>query len=385
MEVRICVLAAAWWFGASASASCDGVPARSGSELRLLFVTGAIRDPVDATAPPNDTGRLFVVEQAGRIWIVDLADDSVTSTPFLDIRSRIAAGGERGLLGLAFHPGYAENGHFFVSYTRSGDGDSVVARYTVSPSDPARADAASERVLLVIDQPFANHNGGQIAFGPLDGYLYLATGDGGSGGDPGNRAQDPNQLLGKILRIDVDGGDPYSIPPSNPFAGDDGVRDEIWALGLRNPWRFAFDRETGDMIVADVGQGAWEEINFQSAAWAGGANYEWRVREGNHPYSATTAFGPGTRVPPVLEYPHAGSGFTGCSVTGGRLYRGCSMPDLHGTYFFADYCAGWIRSLAFDGGVVRDLRDRTAELNANLAGGAAVSITSFGEDGRGEL
>ena len=365
---------------------CSGVEPASGSTLRAQLVTSALSSPVDATAPPGDTARLFIVEQVGRIRILDLADDTLVTRPFLDIASKVDSGGEKGLLGLAFHPQYAQNGFFHVNYTRTVDSrlETVVERYSVSGTDPDAADPASGKLILRFSQPFSNHNGGQLAFGPTDGYLYISTGDGGSGGDPQNNAQNPLSYLGKILRIDVSSGDPYGIPPGNPFAGGTGALPEIWALGLRNPWRCAFDPETGDFFIADVGQSAWEEVNRQPASSSGGENYGWKVREGTHPFS-NTPFGPGTVVDPIHEYPHSGTGLTGCSITGGVVYRGCLMPDLHGTYFFADYCGDWVASFKVEGGTVSGLADRTAELNADLGSAQISSIAAFGLDGRGEV
>lgn len=381
---------------------CEGVPAVAGEAITLELVTSSLQDPVDATAPPGDTGRLFVVEQRGRIRVIDLADDSLAPTPFLDISSKVSCCGERGLLGLAFHPDYAANGFFYVNYTRSAGSvcsaspppgcpddssvETVVARYSVSAEDPDVADPASEEVLLAFCQPFGNHNAGQVAFGPLDGYLYIATGDGGSGGDPCNSGQRTDTYLGKILRIDVDGGDPYAIPPDNPFVAEPDVFDEIWALGLRNPWRFAFDRETGDLYIADVGQGSWEEVDYQPASSSGGENYQWRRREGDHTYNAGTDLSVGNSTGPLFEYAHGGGFLGGCSITGGKVYRGCRMPDIHGTYFFADYCNNWVGSFRIESGEVVDLRDRTAELNAGIQPGDVVDeITAFGEDARGEV
>src|SRR5687767_4865131 len=245
--------------------------------VALQPVVSGLTEPV-AIAHAQDN-RLFIVLQAGQIVIWN--GTSLLQTSFLDIRSLVSSGGERGLLGLAFHPDYSQNGFFFVNYTdRSGNGDTVVARYSVSAADPNRADPASARTLLVIDQPFSNHNGGQLQFGP-DRYLYIGMGDGGSGGDPQNFAQNRAQLLGKILRIDVDSGNPYGIPPTNPFVGLSGMRPEIWAQGMRNPWRFSFDSITGDLWIADVGQGDVEEIDFQPASSRGGENYGWRIKEGS--------------------------------------------------------------------------------------------------------
>ncbi|MBI4606305.1 MAG: PQQ-dependent sugar dehydrogenase [Planctomycetes bacterium] len=369
---------------------CSGIAPASGAELRAELVADGLENPVDVAAPPGDTARLFVVEQRGRIRIIDLATDALRPQAFLDITARVNYGGEKGLLGLAFHPRYAENGLFFVNYTRTGGPtglETAIARFQVS-SDPEVADPTAT-VLLTYAQPFANHNGGQVAFGPLDGYLYISTGDGGSGGDPNNNGQNPLSYLGKLLRIDVDSGDPYAVPATNPFAGSAGVLGEIWALGLRNPWRFTFDPENGDIYIADVGQGLWEEVDYQPGTSAGGENYEWRTREGAHSYSAGTSYGPGTRTAPLIEYPHPdqdpSTTFEGVSVTGGVLYRGCSMTDLHGAYFYADYGRHWVRTFRVVDGKVTDHRDRTAELNLGIAPDLLDDITAFGTDGRGEV
>jgi glucose/arabinose dehydrogenase len=297
--------------------------------------TGLSR-PVQMTHAGDGSGRLFVVEQAGRIRLID--DGELVATPFLDISDRVSCCGERGLLGLAFPPGYSSKGYFYVNYT-GASGDTVVARFLVT-GDPSAADAGSEEVILTIDQPYSNHNGGQLAFGP-DGYLYIGTGDGGSGGDPQNNAQDRLSLLGKILRIDVESGSgPYAIPEGNPFADVDDAQPEIWALGLRNPWRFSFDTETGDLFIADVGQGDYEEINVQPAASTGGENYGWRILEGSHCYESDPCDTRGLELP-VFEYDHS----LGCSVTGGFVSRSGTWPRLDGVYLFGDYCSGRVWGL----------------------------------------
>ena len=346
----------------------------STTPLSAVRVANGLTRPVFVCAPPGDSDRLFIVEQDGAIKI--LTDFGVLSTPFMDIDGLVgSSGNEQGLLSMAFHPDYASNGHFFVNYTNNS-GDTVIARYNVS-GDPNVADAGSALVLMTIPQDFTNHNGGQLQFGP-DGYLYIGMGDGGSAGDPNNHAQDLDALLGKMLRLDVDAGAPY-IPASNPFVGAAGL-DEIWAYGLRNPWRFSFDRLTGDLYIGDVGQNAWEEVDFQPADSAGGENYGWRCYEGNNSYNTSGCDDPNTMVFPILEYDHSGGA---CSITGGYVYRGCTMPDLTGTYFYAEYCANWIRSFRYDGVSVTDQQDRTAELTPVT--GAISQIVSFGEDGDGEL
>lgn len=345
------------------------------------IVTGLAR-PVLVTAAPGDTSRLFIVEQrsgsTGRIRIFDLATNLLVSTPFLSLT--VSTGSEQGLLGMAFHPDYNTNGYFFINYTNSS-GNTIVARYQVS-SNPNIANSGSATTVMSISQPYSNHNGGMIAFGPNDGYLYIGTGDGGSGGDPGNRAQDiSGQLLGKILRIDVDSL-PYSIPADNPFVGVTGD-DEIWAYGMRNPWRFSFDRDTGDLYIGDVGQNAWEEIDIQPAGAAGGENYGWRCYEGDHAYNTSGCPSASTMVFPVHEYAQGGSPYR-CSITGGNVYRGDGIPDLQGTYFFGDYCSNQIWSFRWDGsGGITNLEDRTSELSPNA--GSIGSISSFGEGADGTI
>jgi glucose/arabinose dehydrogenase len=334
--------------------------------FRLELVASGLESPVHLAAAPDDP-RIFVVERRGRIRIIE--DGKLMAEPFLDITSRVGSGGsEQGLLSVAFHPDFASNGYFFVNYT-DRNGDTRVERYTVGP-DADRADPASAKLILTIDQPFANHNGGLIVFGP-DGMLYIGMGDGGSGGDPLGHGQNLGTLLGALLRIDVDRGDPYAIPPDNPFVGRAGARGEIWAYGLRNPWRFAFDRTAGLLYIADVGQNRWEEVNVAPAS-AGGLNYGWNLTEGNHCFPSDPCDRTGL-TPPVLEYSHD----EGCSVTGGHVYRGRAIPELVGHYFYADYCRGWIRSFRYTSEGVRDAQTWSV--------GNVGMITSFGEDSDGEL
>jgi glucose/arabinose dehydrogenase len=357
-----------------------GAAVGSGHALRTQLVVSGLERPVFVTAPAGDA-RLFIVEQRGRILV--LRDGELLPTPFLDIDPLVPdVGGadERGLLGLAFHPDYAANGFFYVNYIDLQN-RTVVARYQVDADDPDVADPTSATILLVIPQPFANHNGGMMAFGPEDGYLYIGMGDGGSAGDPLNNAQNLGVLLGKMLRIDVDSGEPYAIPPDNPFVDDPQARDEIWAYGLRNPWRWSFDRLTGDLYIADVGQNAWEEIDYQPAGSPGGENYGWRLMEGTHCYEPPADCDDDSLTPPIFEYGHTGGA---CSVTGGYVYRGEAIPGLQGTYFFADWCNGKIWSFRYEGGQILEFTDRTAELDPG--GGNAISFpSSFGEDGFGEL
>jgi glucose/arabinose dehydrogenase len=323
--------------------------------------------PVQVAHAGDGSGTLYVVEQGGRIRT--LKDGALGVVPFLDISARVVNGGERGLLGVAFSPGYATTGTFYVNYTRGEDGATVVARYRVT-RNPDVADPSSEEVLLIIDQPFGNHNGGQIAFGP-DGFLYIGMGDGGSGGDPQGNAQNPGTLLGKMLRIDVEGGVfPYDVPLGNPFVDNTGFRGEIWALGLRNPWRFSFDRGTGDLYIGDVGQGSFEEVDFQPASSTGGENYGWNVLEGNSCFGGT-ACNPLDFVPPVAVYDHS----QGCSITGGAVYRGGAYPGMEGIYFYADFCSGRVWGLS---------RDGSAWENSLLLT-VPFSVSSFGEDEAGNL
>ena len=360
------------------SNSPAGVPPPTGTSIRLLpIVTSGLSSPVYLAAPPGDTARLFVVEQPGRIRVVQ--HGQLLGTPFLDITSRVLSGGEEGLLSVAFHPRYGTNHYFYVDYTRSNTaGDTVytmIERYSVS-ADSNVADLASRKVILQITQPqpvsmYPNHKGGLVMFGP-DGMLYIGMGDGGSGGDPQNRAQNPDSLLGKLLRIDVDGGDPYGIPAGNPFATSGGAK-EIWAVGLRNPWRFAFDRSAGLLYIGDVGQGAWEEVDVQPASQSG-LNYGWRIMEGAHCYNTSSCNSTGL-VLPAVEYDHSNGQ---CAIIGGFVYRGSRLPALVGQYFYADLCAAWVRSFTYGGGAV------TGQTSWNLDVSLGSPL-SFGEDANGEL
>ena len=351
--------------GCSGSAGPDDGDGDGDVRLAVEVVVGGLDDPLYLTAPPGDP-RLFVVEQAGRIRIVE--NGQLLGAPFLDITDRVSSGGERGLLSMAFHPAYATNGFFYVSYTSQPDGDTRIERYRVS-GDPNVAEPNPDRVIFMLAQPFGNHNGGPIAFGP-DGMLYIGLGDGGSGGDPLENGQNVNTSLGTLLRIDVDGDDPFAIPGDNPFVGVDG-RDEIWAYGLRNPWRFAFDREAGYLYIADVGQNAWEEVNVAPSN-AGGLNYGWNVMEGGHCFNASFCDKDGLELP-VLEYDHS----AGCSITGGYVYRGASIPGIRGHYFYSDYCSGFLRSFRFTGDAVVDEREWDV--------GDLGRVLSFGEDADREL
>ncbi len=348
--------------------------AHSQSQIVLTpFATG-LTNPVNIAHAGN--GRLFVVEREGKIRIVD-STGALKATAFLDISNRVVAGSEQGLLGLAFHPQYASNKYFYVDYTGVGD-STHISRFTANAANADMADITSEIKLMTIYQPFKNHNGGHIAFGP-DGFLYIGMGDGGDEGDPGNRAQDSTQLLGKLLRIDVNGGTPYAIPPSNPFIKDSSainntnIKGEIWAMGLRNPWRFSFDRTTKDLLIADVGQDKFEEINFQPASDTGGRNYGWRCYEGNSNFNTEGCNSAQSYTSPIFVYPHLAGA---CSVTGGYVYRGSKYPSLVGRYFFADYCNGMLGSLTH--GMSKWDTAFYGQYND-------YSFSTFGEDAKGEL
>lgn len=322
--------------------------------------------------------RLFIVQQRGLIIICDLQGNKLP-TPFLDLTGVVnQTGNECGLLGLAFHPNYAANGYFYVNYTAgSSCGTSYVARYSRSAGNPNLADPASAVILFTLTQPYSNHNGGNMEFGP-DGYLYIGFGDGGSGGDPENYGQNTASRLGKILRIDVNSGSPYGIPPTNPFVGNPAYAPEIWAVGVRNPWRFSFDRANGNMWMGDVGQGGWEEINFEPAG-AGGRNYGWKCYEGNATYSAGACNGSITYTFPVFVYPSDDENNNGCSVTGGFVYRGVQFGNMHGAYLFADYCSGkfWTTNA--------DAAGAPPFTFTQILDGNNFQFGGFGEDVYGEL
>lgn len=330
-----------------------------------VFASG-LSSPVEITNAGDS--RLFVVQKGGLIRVVN-SNGTVNATPFINLTSLVSqVGNERGLLGLAFHPNYAANGFFYVNYTRSSDGATVIARYSVS-SNPDVADDTTALTLLVVPQPYSNHNGGTLRFGP-DGYLYIGMGDGGDAGDPQDRAQNPNENLGKLLRLDVDAPAPY-IPADNPFVGIAG-NDEIWSVGLRNPWKWSFDKLTGDLWIADVGQGQVEEINHVTGNGGPTRNYGWNCYEGNNVYTSGCAVPTTTYTFPIATYPHSGPN-SGCSITGGYVYRGSMYPNFTGKFFFADYCTGgvnWVNP------------DNTITFNPVSA---LTGITSFGQDIDGEL
>ncbi len=401
---------------AGLAADCSGVTPAANTALKTVpVVTGLTGRPLLIASPPGDRDRLFIVEQDGFVRLKKRGDAPGTVSTFLDISAKVQATpslDEMGLLGLAFDPDYAASGIFYVDYTEgplNGPWFTVVARYVVSVSDPDVADPNSEQRLLRFQQPQSNHKGGELQFGP-DGYLYISTGDGGGGGDQhgtcGN-GQSTATLLGKLLRVDVRGVAPASLPPDcggaaayrvpadNPLAsGIGGDCDEIWAFGLRNPWRSSFDAANGDLYIADVGQNCWEELDYAPGGDRGGENYGWRMMEGNHCYNNAT---PGNCNPnpatcsgvppcndprftdPVAEYDHS----AGCAVTGGYVYRGCLMPGFAGVYFYGDYCSGFIRSLRMSGGVAIDPRDWTTQLDPGNT--LLNSLTSFGVDAQGEI
>ncbi len=342
------------------------LPAFPPAHAFLREIVSGLAKPTLLVSAHDGTGRLFVLEQTGTIRI--LKDGTLLPSPFLDLSGIVNANGnERGLLGLAFDPAYASNGRFFVNYT-AANGDFFTARYSVSTSDPNQADPGSGVPILRIAHPqYSNHNGGNLVFGP-DGYLYFGMGDGGSQGDPNGNGQNFGVLLGKLLRIDVS-GDSYAVPPGNPFIGRAGARPEIWAFGLRNPWRFSFDRKTGDLYIGDVGQDAYEEIDFQPVHDRGGENYGWNFMEGFHSYQGLA---PPGLTPPIAEYDHSGGN---CAVIGGFVYRGSLLPDLSGMYLFGDECSGriWVLARAADGWKMAEWLD------------TSLAITSFGEDDGGEL
>lgn len=337
-------------------------PLLMAQDLELELIAQGFNSPLDIKNAGDD--RLFIVERGGNIKILN-SDGTINATPFLNISSIITSGNERGLLGLAFHPDYANNGYFYVNYTDL-NGDTRISRFTVS-ADPDVADPNSILVMLTENQPFSNHNGGHLAFGP-DGMLYIGMGDGGSGGDPQNNSQTFTNLLGKMLRLNVDIPAPY-IPADNPFVGSPDIPQEIWAYGLRNPWRFSFDSETGDLWIADVGQNAWEEINRQPSTEAA-LNYGWRCYEGNAPYNTNGCPPQSDMTFPIAVLSHSGGH---CSITGGYVYRGLEFPAIQGLYFFTDYCSNQIGTVDADGDIT---------LHGTLG---ASAITSFGVDHNNEL
>lgn len=365
--------------------------------ISFKVLASGLQAPDYVTNAGDNSGRIFIVEQTGVIRIVH--NGNLLTKPFLDISDRVRFGGEEGLLSLAFPPDYIQKGYFYVYYTRIGETNNQVSRFHLT-SDPNVADPNSEEQILFLNHPgYTNHNGGLLVFGP-DGYLYIGTGDGGGGGDPSGNAQNLGSLLGKLLRIDTEyawgneaiGGNllylpilfssvqapsapPYNIPADNPFVGQSGAHPEIWALGLRNPWRYSFDRQTHDLYIADVGQNTWEEVDFQPAGSPGGVNYGWNILEGNHCYNASTCTNPANYSPPVWEYNHGTNDSIGCSITGGYVYRGTAYPAMQGIYFFGDYCTK----------TVWGLQNNAGKWIQHTFLTAPGRITSFGEDQAGEL
>lgn len=345
------------------------VPASVSVKLEpVASVDGA---PLAFAAPLDSTDRLFIGTKEGRIWVLDGL--SVRPDPLLDIRNLVSSGGEQGLLGIAVHPDFPSDPRVFVDYTDT-DGNTVVSSFRMSGSNPGRLDRATEQWVIRVDQPYPNHNGGAVAFGP-DGMLYVSLGDGGSGGDPEGNGQRLDTLLGKVLRLDVNvppgGTATYRIPLDNPFVGRAGAREEIWLLGLRNPWRMAFDRTTGDLWIGDVGQGDWEEVDVARAG-IGGTNFGWNVTEGDHCFKPSRNCPKAGLTPPVTEYGHD----LGCTVIGGTVYRGTAQPLLQGGYLFADYCSG--RAWAVDAG-------GNGPVKPVRVGTFGSGIVAFGEDGSGEI
>ena len=360
--------------------------------LSSIEIADGFKKPLFITSYPTDSNLLYVVEQAGRIIVIENGEK--LKRPFLDIKKQVVnpsrPGDERGLLGFAFHPNHTKNGKFYINYMNN-DGYTVVSEFTVK--NKQRANHSSERILFDLKQPFSNHNGGHMAFGP-DGYLYISIGDGGKSGDPNNAGQDLNTIFGKVIRIDVN-QTPYGIPKSNPYYGQENKRGEIWAWGLRNVWRFSFDRKNGDIFYGDVGQNKWEEINYEPAKSKGGVNYGWRIMEARHCYNPEDNCNESGLTQPILEYPNDANymrtltgmdqpDVDGCSVTGGYVYRGKKIKGLQGTYLFGDYCSGNVWSFKVENGKAVEFQNRTEEIN--LAEGEFTNyISSFGEDADGEL
>ena len=367
----------------------------AGNDLAVLKIADVPAKALYITQAPKDNTRLFVVIQTGKIFIIK--NNQTLNTPFLDISDRVHGsllpGSEEGMLGLAFHPNYNINGYFFVNYVNKND-STIISRFSVS-ADPNLARKDSEKLILGLKQPFGNHNGGHIIFGPKDGMLYIGLGDGGNSGDPYNNAQNQNSLLGSILRIDINNGDPYSIPIDNPFFNQKNKKQEIFSYGLRNPWRFSFDRKTNDIIIGDVGQNLWEEINWNTWEETRGGNFGWRIMEGNHCYNPEEFCDTTDLILPIHEYPNNAAYMkiligmddkeaTGCSVTGGYVYRGNENKNLWGSYIFGDYCTGRIWSFRLKGDkpvAFKNLRKELKKHSTELP----LFISSFGEDNSGEL
>ncbi len=388
VKIRICFFGVTFLLGSMTFAGCETVQAEktpvmitrasapSASEIQLTLIADDFFRPLLLTHAGDNSGRLFIVEQTGKIWI--MKDGVRLDAPFLDVSDLISEEpfgpkvSEQGLLGLAFHPDYPSNGSFFINYTdrRPGHGNTIIERLQVSADNPDLAQVGSRQLILHVEQPTKSHNGGHLAFGP-DGYLYIGVGDGGTKKDLLGAGQNRQLLLGSILRIDVDSATPYAIPPDNPFVEESAALDEIWSYGLRNPWRFSFDRLTGDMYLGDVGSRAWEEVNFQPADSLGGENYGWNYWEGNDNFSGEEA---PNYVPPFFVYGHN----HGCAVNGGYVYRGEKIVDLQAVYLFGDFCSARIWASWRDSA---DKKWRVIEFLKK----EGIGITGFGEDEAGEI
>ncbi|MCE9579279.1 MAG: PQQ-dependent sugar dehydrogenase [Deltaproteobacteria bacterium] len=378
------LLVAAACGGGSSAKHPDAAPApyctpKSGTKLKLTEIASGLSSPVLVTAPAGDP-RIFILEQPGRIRLIG-ADGILRDTPYLDLGDAcIQTGGEQGLLGLAFHPKFAENGKFYIDYTRASDGAEVIAEYTTTPA--AETVTSAPRELIVQEDPASNHNGGMLAFGP-DGYLYISIGDGGGGGDSFHNGQNQQTLMAKILRIDVDhpdSGKPYGIPADNPWKAGPGV-PEMFVWGLRNPWRFSIDQQTGDVFIGDVGQGTTEEVDVIPHGTSG-QNLGWSVFEGDGCFDNNPGCADATPfTPPVVAYNRVNTGQ--CSVVGGYVYRGACMPDLVGTYFYGDYCSGEIDTFIYAGGAATSKMSRTSDVDPD--GLLKGRLSSFGTDGYDEL
>ncbi len=358
-------------------------PDASAQRLRAQLITNEVDSPTCVAMAPGDPSRIYIVERSsGFVRVV--RDGVLLPDPFIDISENLRARLDGGFLGITFHPDYQNNGYVYIYFT-DANGDGVVERYTVT-DNPDVADPASRfEIIKILRNPLDDlHAGGFIEFGPMDGYLYLSHGDGGPQGDPDNNAQNPGLLLGKMMRIDVDGGTPYAIPPDNPFVGEPGYREEIWAGGLRNPWQASFDSLTGDMYIGDVGYFTWEEVDFIPAG-VGGLNFGWPIMEGLDCRRPPQNCDPDDRLTdPILQYRHQFIPPIRCSVSAGNVYRGSRMPLMSGFFFFADYCSGEIISIRYDGSQITDFAERTEELR-RPNGGRLSQVVGFGEDLEGEM
>lgn len=366
-----------WQEPASSSVESESVAALPA--LQLVEVAKGFRSPTFMCCDPGNAERWFILQKEGRLRFME--SGVIREQDFIDLSEQVSTSSEQGLLGMAFHPKFPEKPQVFLNYTNL-DGATCVSRFTVD-TEKWIADPSSEAILITIEQPWANHNGGMIAFSPKDGYLYIGMGDGGAGGDPNGAGQDGQNLLGKILRIDIDveGDAPYGIPRDNPFIGNDDFRDEIWAYGVRNPWRFCFDPLNGDMYIGDVGQNAWEEISYQPGSSKGGENYGWKIMEANHKFDKNPPEAVTDLVAPIHEYSQGGKAGH-CSVTGGYIYRGTAIPGLEGVYFYGDYCSGGVGSFRVVDGKQVGRVNHSDNFNVNRK---LATLVSFGVDAAGEL